>query len=122
MLRFTVVAGLFLAVALLAVAGDKQYCEVNFVVLKDANGKPIKYASVVLHPVDEHGRQERGGMQLKTDGDGKATAPSIPYGKLRVQVIASGYQTYGEDFNIAEPAKEITIKLKRPQDQYSIYK
>jgi len=122
MRRYTILGGLLLAVALLAVAGDKQYCEVNFVVLKDANSKPIKYASVVLHPVDEHGRQERGGMQLKTDSDGKTTAPSIPYGKLRVQVIASGYQTYGEDFNIAEPAKEITIKLKRPQDQYSIYK
>ncbi len=41
--------------------------------------------------------------------------------RLRVQVIASGFQTYGEDFNIAQPSQEITVHLKRPQQQYSIY-
>ena len=28
---------------------------------------------------------------------------------------------YGEDFEINQPTQEITIKLKRPQGQYSIY-
>ena len=93
----------------------------NFIVLKEDNGKPVRNASVIMHPVDSHGKQERGGMELKTDPDGKANFNGIPYGKLRVQVLASGFQTYGEDFDIEKPKMEITVKLKRPQGQLSLY-
>ena len=40
---------------------------------------------------------------------------------LRVQVIAPGFQTFGEDYSIDEPQQELIIRLKRPQGQYSIY-
>ena len=60
-------------------------------------------------------------MELKTDPDGKTNFDGIPYGKLRVQVLAHGYQTYGEDFDVKKPKMEFTIKLKRPQGQYSVY-
>jgi hypothetical protein len=60
-------------------------------------------------------------MELKTDPEGKSSFDGIPYGKLRVQVLAQGFQTYGEDFEVNQPKMEITIKLKRPQGQYSIY-
>lgn len=93
----------------------------KFLVIKDTNGKPVKNAAVVLHPVDKKGKQERGGMELKTDTDGKTGFDGIPYGPLRVQVLAQGFQTFGEDYNINKPEMEITIKLKRPQGQYSVY-
>jgi hypothetical protein len=93
----------------------------NFLVLKDDNGKPVRNAAVIMHPVNPKGRQEQGGMELKTDTDGKADFDGIPYGMLRVQVLAQGFQTYGEDFNIDKPKMELTIKLKRPQHQYSVY-
>ena len=35
--------------------------------------------------------------------------------------VANGFQTYGEDFEIDKPKMEFTIKLKRPQGQYSVY-
>ena len=41
--------------------------------------------------------------------------------QLRVQVLAPGFQTYGEDYEIDSEAKDIVVKLKRPQKQYSIY-
>lgn len=94
---------------------------VNFVVLRDENGKPVRNAAVVVHAVDDDGKQERGGIELKTDPDGKAQYDGIPYGKMRVQVLAHGFQTYGDDFDIAKPSVDITIKLKRPAKQYSIY-
>lgn len=94
---------------------------VNFVVLRDENGKPVRNAAVVVHAVDDDGKQERGGIELKTDPDGKAQYDGIPYGKMRIQVLAHGFQTYGDDFNIAKPSVDITIKLKRPAQQYSIY-
>lgn len=92
-----------------------------FNVVKDDNGKPIRNAAVILHPVNMKGKQERGGLELKTDPEGKANFDGIPYGKLRVQVLASGFQTYGEDFDIDKEKTDITIKLKRPQGQYSVY-
>lgn len=92
-----------------------------FSVIKDDNGKPVRNAAVILHPVNEKGTQERGDLELKTDPDGKSNIDGIPYGTLRVQVLAHGFQTYGDDFDISKPKTEITIKLKRPQGQYSIY-
>ncbi len=117
-------AGLAFALLLFAtaVAAESNSSAVKFLVLKEWNGKPVRNASVVLHPVSKSGKQSRGGMQLKTDAEGKASMDGIPYGKLRIQVLAPGYQTYGEDFDIREPAKEIVIKMKKPAEQYSIYK
>lgn len=92
-----------------------------FSIVKDDNGKPVRNAAVILHPVDSQGKQERGDLELKTDPDGKSNLDGIPYGPLRVQVLAHGFQTYGEDFEISKPKTEITIKLKRPQGQFSIY-
>jgi len=74
-----------------------------------------------MHGVGKHDKQDRGGIELKTDADGKASFEGVPYGKLRVQVLAPGFQTFGEDFEINQPTMEITIKLKRPEGQYSIY-
>ena len=68
----------------------------NFIVIKEDNGKPVRSAAVIMHPVSASG-------------------------KLRVQVLASGFQTFGEDFDIDKAKMDFTIKLKRPQGQYSIY-
>jgi hypothetical protein len=95
--------------------------ELRFVVVKDYNGKPIRNAAVVLHPVKRNGKQSLGGLELKTDNDGKTNIDGIPYGPLRVQVLAPGFQTFGEDYQINKPELEITVKLKRPAGQYSSY-
>src|SRR3954452_18133617 len=75
----------------------------NFVVLRDYNGKPIRNASVVMHPVEKNGKQSRGGLQIKTDADGKASFDGVPYGKLRIQVLATGFQTFGGGHSIDKP-------------------
>ena len=98
-----------------------QVSSIKFVVFKDDNGKPVRNAAVVLHPVAQHGKQSRGGFELKTDSDGRTESDGIPYGMLRVQVIAPGFQTFGQDYAINQPQQELTIRLKRPQGQYSIY-
>ena len=102
-------------------ADDTPTSILSFVVLKDYNGKPIRNAAVVLHPVNTHGKQQRGGFELKTDGEGKTHFEGVPYGKMRVQVLAPGFQTFGEDYDIESPTMEITVKLKLPTGQYSIY-
>jgi|ERR1700736_4900683 hypothetical protein len=100
---------------------DEPTAVVSFLVLKQDNGRPVRSAAVIMHPVNPRGKQGRGGLELKTDQEGKSSSEGIPYGKLRVQVLAQGFQTYGEDFEVNQPKVEITVKLKRPQGQYSIY-
>jgi hypothetical protein len=101
-------------------SGDSS-ATLNFVVTKDTNGKPVKNAAVILHSVDKEGRQSKGGLNLKTSEEGKASVPGVPFGKMRVQVIAKGFQTYGEDIDITQAEQEIVIKMKPPAEQYSIY-
>jgi len=100
---------------------DEPTASLNFLVVKDDNGKPIRSAAVIMHPVSTHGKQSRGGLELKTDSEGKTSFEGVPYGTLRVQVLASGFQTFGEDYEIDKAKVDFTIKLKRPQGQYSIY-
>jgi Carboxypeptidase regulatory-like domain len=114
-------AGLALAGRVAAQDEEGPVASLRFVVVRDYNGKPVKNAAVVLHPVTNKGKQARGGMELKTDTDGKTGFDGIPYGPLRIQVLAQGFQTFGEDYDINKPEMEITVKLKRPQGQYSIY-
>jgi Carboxypeptidase regulatory-like domain len=126
-MKKTFVIGVLLAVAGAAVGQkDKDKDEeptsfIYFQVVKDDNGKPVRNAAVIMHAVNEKGKQERGDMELKTDPEGKANFDGIPYGMLRVQVIAQGFQTFGEDYDVEKGKTEITIKLKRPQGQYSVY-
>ena len=93
----------------------------RFVVVRDSDGKPVRNAEVVLHPVKRKGKQAKGEMELKTDAEGRTNIDGIPYGPLRVQVLALHFQTFGEDYEINKAEMEITVKLKRPGGQYSIY-
>jgi hypothetical protein len=118
--------GLAMLATAIAVSGQKDVDNeptswLNFLVIKQDNGKPVRNAAVIMHPVNAHGKQGRGGLELKTDAEGKANFDGIPYGRLRVQVLAQGFQTYGEDFDVDKPKMELTIKLKRPQSQFSVY-
>jgi hypothetical protein len=108
----------------LPVAGKKKQvplATVNFVILRDENDKPIRNAAVVIHPVNDHGKQQRGGIELKTDPEGKTNYDGVPYGKMRIQVLAPGFQTFGDDYEVSQPSMDLTIKMKRPSKQYSIY-
>lgn len=110
----------------LALGSDKQNAPLqssilHFTVVKDDNNKPVRNASVILHPVGKSGKQSKGGFEIKTDNEGKVVYEGLPYGLLRVQVLAPGFQTYGEDFQINKPEMDVAIRLKRPTDQLTIY-
>jgi Carboxypeptidase regulatory-like domain len=94
---------------------------VRFVIVREASGKPVKNAQVVLHPVNRKGKATKGEIDLKTDADGRASIDGIPYGSIEVQVLAPGLQTFGQDYEVKQAEIEITVKLKRPGGQYSVY-
>jgi len=94
---------------------------IEVTVLNDVNGKPIENSSVVFHPMA--GEKDEGNMELKTNEDGKTIIDVIPIGDtVRLQVIAHGFQTFGQDYKIDKSDLGIEIRLLRPGAQYSIYK
>jgi 5-hydroxyisourate hydrolase-like protein (transthyretin family) len=93
---------------------------IEVTVLRDSSGKPIQDAHVIFHPIE--GDKDKGYLELKTNEDGKTVIDVIPIGDtVRMQVIANGFQTFGEDYKVdkAEMARE--VRMKRPGGQYSIY-
>ena len=94
---------------------------IEVTVLKDFNGKPVIDAHVIFHPTE--GDRDKGSLELKTNEDGKAIIDVIPIGDtVTLQVIADGYQTYGQSYKIDKPEMTMEIRMKRPGDQYTIYK
>jgi len=94
---------------------------IEVTVLRDVNGKPIENAAVIFHPME--GEKDKGNMELKTNEDGKTIIDVMVIGDVvRMQVIAKGFKTFGEDFKIDKPEMAIEIRMKRPGEQYSIYK
>jgi hypothetical protein len=89
-------------------------------VVKGFNGKPFQNAAVIFHAVRE-GKND-GNLEVKTDAEGKATIDVIEIGShLTVQVIASGFATYAQEFDVDGPTHEMEVKLLRPRGQVSVY-
>ncbi len=126
---------LTIAVALVAVSGislsaqdsahrGRKYkpppptSRIEVTVLRDADSKPIENASVIFQL-----EGEKGNMELKTNEDGKSVIDVLPTGaNIRLQIIAKGYQTYGQDYKIDKSEMAFGVRLKRPGEQYSVYK
>ena len=94
--------------------------KITVTVVKEKNGKPVENAAIIFHPM-KNGKDE-GGLELKTNEEGKASIDVIPIGDtVRLQIVANGFQTFGEDYQITTDSKDITVKLRPPDRQYSIY-
>lgn len=95
-------------------------CKINVTVVKAVDGKPVTDAAVVFQPIENN--KIRGNMELKTDGDGKTSLNMIPIGdNVLLQVIATGFRTYGKIYELPGDTKDITVKLNPPATPYSIY-
>jgi len=89
-------------------------------------GKPVDRASVIVTFVKGRAKmklykKEFTHWQLKTNQQGIAKIPPIPQGTIKVQIIATNYQTFGDFFEVEEPEKTLTVQLKDPQAQYSAH-
>jgi hypothetical protein len=89
-------------------------------------GKPIDHADVVVKFVSgrsliELGRKITTSWEMRTNQEGVAKVPELPQGTILIQVIATGYQTFGQTFEVNALAKTIEVKLNSPQEQYSAH-
>jgi hypothetical protein len=114
--------------ALPAIAADDEDEMTRLVVevKSEKTGKPIDRASVIVRfeegrSIKKFGKKVKTNWELRTNQLGQVKVPPIPQGKILVQVIAKGYQTFGERYEVVEPEKTLEIRLNPPQQQYSAH-
>lgn len=115
-----------LLVTALPVLADPPMTKIRVEVRKASNDKPVERAGVVVRFVEGRsvvklGKKIMTSYQMRTNQDGVATMPPIPQGKIQIQVIAKGYQTFGQIIEIGEEEKTVEVKLNDPQPQYSVH-
>ena len=89
-------------------------------------GKPLDRASVIIKFVSGRDKLKaytkiRTQWETKTNQEGLVQIPTIPQGKIQIQVIATGYQTFGQVFDVDQAEKTLEIKMNVPQAQYSAH-
>jgi hypothetical protein len=81
---------------------------------------PVDSASVYVRYVEERklARNKKIEMNLKTNLSGVCHVPAIPAGKFLIQVIAPGWKTFGEYYDVNQAEQTINIALVRPPKWY----
>ena len=90
----------------------------------NTEGKPVGNASVIVKFVEDQPikiLKSKKSWELRSSQEGMVKMPEIPQGKVRIQVIAKNYQTFGDTFDIHEDEKTVEIVLNTPQQQYSAH-
>ena len=102
------------------VDSDSNDVRLTIVVTGGEDKKPVDSASVYVRYVEEHkhGRDKKIEMNLKTNQSGVCHVPVLPPGKFLVQVIADGWKTYGEYYDVNQTDQTINIMLVRPPKWY----
>jgi hypothetical protein len=124
---FIVAAVLFLGTSLGAQKDEgkkkDRTTQLTLQVLTGENKQPVPNAHVVVR--FKEGRllrtDKRVSWEAKTNRKGVVVFSDVPLGGIKVQVIAQGFQTYGDEHDLTKPEEEVTILLQPPKGQVSAY-
>lgn len=111
--------------ALVTMGGLRAASMTNLrVIVEDESGEPVSRASIVIGRLKKQESRKMKGrpMQLKTSLQGSAPLPPLEEGWYMLQVISQGHQTWGGKLELSGVDQEFTVRLKEPQDQFSVHK
>ena len=104
---FTGVFILFTAVFSIA---EEESSRLTLQVLRAEDKKPVADAHVVVKFVTEKLlKDKRTAWEAKTNRNGVLVLDNLPTGLVKIQVIAKGYQTYGDEHKLTKPEEEILL-------------
>lgn len=112
----------FLLVALSPLAQAKDEWTTLNVVVQNEDGEGVARASLIVRTLKGKKKNKVDkSLQLRTSQQGTAPIPPLKRGFVLIQVIAEGYQTFGDRYELTDPEQTVTITLKPPQDQFSVH-
>src|SRR5688572_7770237 len=120
-----IAAALVMAATFLAgrvAAQDDQASRLTLQVLNPSK-QPVADAHVVVRFTEPRmlRRDKRVSWEAKTNRKGVVVLTDIPRGAVKVQIIAKGFQTYGDDHELSKADEEVTVQLLPPKGQVSAY-
>jgi len=122
--KFALICSFALALSWYApTAPAKQWTTLR-VLVEDGKGRPIERASVILRRLKNNKKKVKvsgESLQLKTSQAGTAPLPPLVQGRYMLQVISSGFQTYGGEVLLNEDEQTVTITLQPPGGQFSVH-
>jgi hypothetical protein len=68
--------------------------------------------------VKKIGKDKKYELNVKTNREGIAHIPDPPLGKVLIQIVADGWKTYGQYYELTDPGAVIKIHLDRPPKWY----
>ncbi len=97
-----------------------QSVKLTIVVTGGDEKKPVDSASVYVRFIETRklAKDKHIEMNLKTNLSGLCHVPEIPAGKIEIQVIAPGWKTFGEYYDVDQPEQTINISLMHPPKWY----
>jgi hypothetical protein len=80
----------------------------------------VENASVYLKYAEERKlrKDKKYALNVKTNRDGTAHIPDPPLGKVLIQVVAEGWKTFGEYYDLGDAGTVIKIHLDHPRKWY----
>jgi hypothetical protein len=113
--------------ALCSFALSAEVPETSVIVrVKNTHDKPVDNAEVILdflgsHQIQKLGKRRQVHWEVHSNQEGVARFPAVPQGTVQVQVVAKGYQTFGDKYELETDSKGIDVTLNPPQSQYSAH-
>lgn len=99
---------------------DNESTKLRIEVTAGEKSEPVDSASVYVKFQKERllAKDKMIEMNVKTNREGVAKIPTVPRGKVLVQVIAPGWKTYGKWYDVSEEEQTIKINLQKPPRWY----
>ena len=91
------------------------------IIVTNFDGKPVASASVYVRFNEAGGflhKDKLAEMAFKTNEDGSVKVPTVPVGKILIQVVGKGVHSYGKWYEIVKDQDPIEIKLDKPVRWY----
>jgi hypothetical protein len=89
--------------------------------VNNANDHPVPNASVYVRYYESGGflhHEKLAELSFKTNQEGSVKVAAIPQGKIMIQVIATGWHTFGKWYDMDKEEESISIKLEQPPHWY----
>jgi hypothetical protein len=101
---------------------SEGYTKLKIVITAGDSNKPQGNASVYVRydeaPSGLLHKTKQAELNFKSNQDGTVKVPSVPRGKVLIQVVAPGWHTFGEWYDMSKDEQTVEIHLAKPPRWY----
>lgn len=101
---------------------DQPQTKLRIEITAGEKSVPVDMASVyiryVITDASKELKDKKFELNLKSNREGIASLPSLPRGKVTIQVIAPGWKTFGKIYELVDDEQTVKIHLEKPPSWY----